>query len=195
MVLLLTLSSLSLLGCKSQELSEALTRDYETIEGQITSLGGIRVNKVITSVFQSEDGQVFYAYSDRYDLNDAQYSGKKIEAYGLVTSHEELDKSLFEIRMINDVVEEAVEVLTVENKEYSNQTMGFKLIYSNDWVLAEDPSSISFTAPVETGTGTSASEITASTEDSYPDIVLVTETAGKLTKNSTDPLDERADER
>ena len=48
------------LGLQKSELSEPLTRDYQTLDGQMTSLGGIKVNKVITNVFQVEDdGQVF----------------------------------------------------------------------------------------------------------------------------------------
>ncbi len=196
MVLLLTLSSLSLLGCKSQELSEPLTRDYQTLDGQMTSLGGIKVNKVITNVFQVEDdGQVFYAYSDRYDLNDAQYLGKRIEAYGLVTTHTELDKSLFEIRRISDAPEETVDIVTVEDKEYSNQDIGFKLTYSNDWKLEEKASSVSFTAPIvlESGTGSLTEELSTS-QNNDPDFVSVKVTSSKLIKTSTDPLDDRADE-
>ena len=51
-------------------------------------------------------------------MNDAQYLGKRIEAYGLVTTHTELDKSLFEIRRISDAPEETVDIVTVEDKEY-----------------------------------------------------------------------------
>lgn len=196
MVLLLTLSSLSILGCKSQELSEPLTRDYQTLDGQMTSLGGIKVNKLITNVFQSDDGQVYYAYSDRYDLNDTQYLSKRIQAYGLVTTHSELDKSLFEIRRISDATEVKVETTTVENKEYSNQEIGFKLSYSNDWQLEENSSSVSFIAPIEvsSSTGSSTGEVSVSTESKDPDVVFVKVTSSKLTKNSSDQVDERADE-
>lgn len=198
MVLLLALSSLSFLGCKSQELSEPLTRDYQTLDGQMTSLGGIKVNKVITNVFQSDDGQVFYAYSDRYDLNDTQYLGKRIEAYGLVTTHTELDKSLFEIRRISDAPEVVVDTVTVEDKEYSNQSIGFKLTYSNDWQLEEKTSSVTFTAPIEivSGTGSSSStgEVSVTEVDTKPDTVSVSTVSTKLSKTSTDALDDRANE-
>ncbi len=198
MVLLLTLSSLTLLGCKSQELSEPLSRDYQTLDGQMSSLGGIKVNKVITNVFQSDDGQVFYAFSDRYDLKDAQYLGKRIEAYGLVTTHTELDKSLFEIRMITDAPEVKVDTVSVETKEYSNQTLGFKLNYSNDWKLEEKTSSVSFTAPIEaltsSGTTSSTGEISVDETNSDPDSVLIAVISSKLSKTSTDSLDDRANE-
>lgn len=198
LIALLGLSGLLLFGCKSQELSEALTRDYQTYDGELKSLGGIKVNNVITNIFQTDDGDVFYAYSERYDLSDSQYSGKRIEAYGLITSHGELDKGLFEIRRISEAPEIKVVENTVENKEYINQEMGFKLTYSSDWIPEENAGSVIFTAPIvkqeSSGTGTESQAPETNLTESFQDYVQVLKTAAKLAKTSADSLDVRADE-
>ncbi len=189
-VALLFIGALFLFGCKSQELSEATGRDYQTYDGELKSLGGIRVNKIVTNVFQSDEGDVYYAYSERYDLSDSKYTGKRIEAYGLVTTHDELDKELFEIRRISDAPEIKVEGTAVENKEYSNEKIGFKLTYSSDWTIEESVSSVIFTAPLvkqeASGTG--------SVIDDFQDNVQVLKTGAKLVTSTADSLDARADD-
>lgn len=187
---LLFIGALFLIGCRSQELSEATARDYQTYDGELKSLGGIRVNKIVTNVFQNDEGDVYYAYSERYDLSDPKYAGKRMEAYGLVTTHEELDKELFEIRRISDAPEIKVEDNAVENKEYSNEKIGFKLTYSSDWTIEESVSSVIFTAPLvkqeSSGTG--------SVIDDFQDNVQVLITGAKLVKSTADSLDDRANE-
>ncbi len=71
------LSGIALFSACGSDISEPLTRDYETIDGEIQSLGGIKVNKSISHLFESEDDEIYYAYSERYDLDDEEYFGKE----------------------------------------------------------------------------------------------------------------------
>lgn len=198
LIALLSLSALLLFGCKSQELSEATSRDYQTYDGELRSLGGIRVNKIITNVFQTDEGDVYYAYSERYDLSDEEYSGKRIEAYGLVTAHEELDKKLFEIRRISEAPALKLEEAAAEDADYSNEGIGFKLTYANDWKVEEESKSVMFSAPIvkteSPATGTVAEGTDGSDVGASQDYVYVSVTTATLSKTSADPLDDRADD-
>src|SRR3989338_10115385 len=97
-------ASLSLFtsACGSSELTEYTSREYETYNGEFKSLGGIEVQDQITHLFETDDGDILYAYSDRYDLEDEAYFGKRVEAYGVVSVYEELDKPLFEVKRITE---------------------------------------------------------------------------------------------
>lgn len=188
-ILLFLIGVISIFGCKSQELSEPLSRNYETMTGELKSLGGVRVNKSITNLFQNDDGKIYYAYSTRYDLDDPNYTSKRIEAYGLITTHEELDKEVFEIRSIIDAPETVEEANEIKSVEYSNDNLGFKLNYPSNWAKEEISNGVIFTAP-ESGTGSSGTGSIALQQD----YVLVSKTSALLERTSSDELEERASE-
>ena len=83
---ILCASSFFLTACGQEKLAEPTDRSYETYIGEIQSLGGIRVNKTITHLFETEDGEILYAYSDRYDLDDDKYKDV-VEAYGAALTY------------------------------------------------------------------------------------------------------------
>ncbi len=143
----LVTAALFLTACGSAELSDPLTREYETYTGTFTSLGTIKVSSTATHLFETKDGDVLYAYSDRYDLDE--YS-VDMEAYGVVTTYTELDKPLFEVTRLTEASETTTTTEEVKKVEYRNPDLGVVTqIYSN-WKIETNPSSglISFSIPV-----------------------------------------------
>lgn len=183
------LSGIALFSACGSDISEPLTRDYETIDGEIQSLGGIKVNKSISHLFESEDDEIYYAYSERYDLDDEEYFGKKIEAYGVIMTFEEIDKKVFEIRRISEVSEDEEEEFDVENVDYQSG-LGFTLEYPNNWLKEDLSDSVMFTSPAKPedpdpeNTGV---EFT-------PDFIIIAKTDAVLAKTSLDPSEDRASE-
>lgn len=161
-------AALFLTACGTVELSEPLTREYETYTGTFTSLGSIKVSSTATHLFETKDGDVLYAYSDRYNLDE--YS-TDMEAYGVVTTYTELDKPLFEVTRLTEASETTVTTEEVKKVEYRNPELGVvSQIYSN-WKIETNPTSglVSFSIPVpqlvlEDETAKSSSETPASPE-------------------------------
>ncbi|QQR55128.1 hypothetical protein IPG41_00950 [Candidatus Peregrinibacteria bacterium] len=146
---LLTLS-LFLSACgSSDELSAPLSREYESYTGTLTSLGSIKVSPIVTHLFETQEGDVLYAFSERYDLDEY---AKAMDAYGIVSTYEELDKPLYEITRLTEAKEEEIEAEEVTKVEYRNSELGVVTqIYSNWQVEINDASGlISFKIPHET---------------------------------------------
>lgn len=161
----LFLVSIFLSSCGNPTLSEPLTREYETYTGTFTSLGSIKISSSATHLFETTDGDVLYAYSDRYDLDDYP---EAMEAYGAVTTYEELDKPLFEVSRITEADLTVTETEEVKKVEYRNAELGIvSQIYSN-WELENDAVSglisfkIPYPLPEESASETPPSETTVS---------------------------------
>lgn len=184
------LSGIALFTACGSDISEPLTRDYETMNGEIQSLGGIKVNKMISHLFETSDDEIYYAYSDRYDLDDEEYFGKKIEAYGVIMTFEEIDKKVFEIRRISEASEEEEEDVAVEETEFRSSSLGFTLNYQNNWEVEELADSVKFTSPtkpeVEDPENTGA--------EFAPDFIIIAKTDAVLEKTSSDESEDRATE-
>lgn len=213
----LALIGIFFFGCsKDDELP--IGSNYETFTGELKSLAGIKINKQISHFFETDDGDVLYAYSDKYDLNDEAYFGKNIDAYGLVMTYESIDKDVFEIikiseAKIEDETEENIEVL-----EYLDTGLGIKFSYPSNWEIEEFVDSIKLTAPIATDENenenenededaeneTSSTDEVASTDvvgssDTIeasidPDYIIIALTDSVLNKGSEDSLDDRASE-
>lgn len=170
-------------GCKKQEAELPTDRNYETFIGEIKSLGGIKVNKNITHLFETEDGEILYAYSDRYDLNNPDFR-ETSEAYGVVLVFETLDKDVFEIRRITEPPEEDAEDESAEDLPYKNLGLGISLNYPSNWTLTEFVDYIRLDSPVE-----EEGEI-----EPNPDYILVSRLDANLTTTSEDDLSVQASE-
>jgi len=176
-------ASLSLLlnACGSEDLTDYLTREYEDYTGEFKSLGGVKVNEKITHLFETDDGEILYSYSDRYDLDDEAYFGKRVDAYGSVSTYEELDKAIFEVKRIteaSELEEESEEVTEIEHKDAE---LGFSLTYPNNWTLKGSVGSVIFEAPAGESTET-------------PDYVYIAELDAALEKTGEDSQEDRATE-
>jgi len=186
--LVLTLLAMGLFSaCSSDKLDEALTRNYETYVGEFKSLGGIEVQDVVTHLFETEDVEILYAYSDRYDLDSEEYFGIEVEAYGVVTTYDNLEKPLFEVKRITDAPEKddtAVEVTTVS---YQDPDFGFSMSYPSNWTLTSNPTSVILEAPVKV-------EEEGQTGLSPVDSIVVARTDATLVKTSEDTQEDRATE-
>lgn len=122
-------AALALTACGNPTLSEPLTLEHETYTGTFSSLGSINVADSATHLFETEEGDVLYAFSDRYDLDEYKTS---MEAYGVVTTYAELDKALFEVTRLTEPSETVVETEAVTKVEYRNAELGIVTqIYSN----------------------------------------------------------------
>jgi hypothetical protein len=177
-----------LTACGSDELSEPLTRDYKTYIGEIKSLGGIEVQESITHLFETEDGEILYAYSDRYDLDDEDYLETEVKAYGVVTTYDNLEKSLFEIKQISAAPEEDEETKEVTDVSYQDPDLGFSISYPSDWTISTTPDSVVLVAPE------AVAEEELIEESSARDQIVIGKTGATLAKTSDDPQDDRATE-
>ena len=134
-------------SCGNPTLSEPLTREYETYIGTFTSLGSIKISSSATHLFETNEGEVLYAFSDRYDLDEYD---TPMEAYGTVTTYEELDKPLFEVSRLTEAEESTTETEEVAKVEYRNAELGvMSKIYSN-WEVETNAQSglVSFKIPL-----------------------------------------------
>lgn len=190
-------------ACSSDELDAELTSDYGTYVGEFKSLGGVEVQDIITHIFETEDGDILYAYSDRYDLDDDDYFGVEVKAYGLVTTYENLDKPLFEVKQITDAPDEDEEAEEVTMVDYQDPDFGFSMSYPSNWELTTTPTSVILEAPVkvEESEATEEEEMTIQIEEieqaqittpSLRDSIVIARTDAVLTKTSEDTQEDRA---
>lgn len=190
-------ASLSLLvsACGSTELSEYTSREYETYVGEFKSLGGVKVHEIVTHLFETEEGEILYAYSDRYDLDDDTYFGKPVEAYGTVSVYEELDKPLFEVKRITDAPEEEETSEEVTDVEYQDPDLGFSMTYPSNWELTTSVSSVTLTAPLSEEIPSADEEVEETeTVEQSSDRIFVANLGTVLTKTSEDSQEDRATE-
>ncbi|MBT4384239.1 hypothetical protein HOD30_00655 [Candidatus Peregrinibacteria bacterium] len=147
LILALTAASLLLVGCTGAENREPSSRNYETIVGEFKSLAGIRVDKSITHLFEDEDGNIYYAFSEKYDLGREDKQSTRVEVYGVVLAYEDLDKDVFEVRRISDIPEEEIEEIAVGNESFKSTSMGFSFQYPAEWSLSKFVDSVRIDAP------------------------------------------------
>ena len=197
-------SSLFLSSCGQEEdnLSNPLTRTDETYTGVFTSLGNIKVHSKVTHIFETDDGDVLYAFSDRYDLGSTEYMGTVVEAYGTVSTYESLDKPLFEVKRITDApaIDAPEEVTSVE---YKNTTIGVSFTYPSNWKMEEKLNMISLAEPekeIQYDPNILLKEVdvepikTMEEETGTPDSIWAVRIEAGLTKTSTDENGLRSEE-
>ena len=180
-------------GCGDEE-ELPTSSNFETYTGELKSLGGIKINKEISHFFETDDGDVLYAYSTKYDLDDEEYFDKKIEAYGLVMNFESIDKEVFEIREISEAKIDDEETESAEILEYMDTGLGFKFSYPSNWEIEEFVDSVKLTASVILADANE--EVLPNEEASLlePDYIVISITDSVLTKTVENTLDERASE-
>lgn len=145
---LLTLFSLTACGQDSSELPTS--ESYETHIGQFQSLAGVRaVNDDVTHLFETENGEIVYAYSQRYNLDDPQYYlGSDLEVYGMQRSYESVDKPILEVQRITLVEEDDdPEETEVNMVSYVDPSFGFRMSYPDNWEFNALRDSIQLLAP------------------------------------------------
>ncbi len=136
----------ALSACTPKE-EEPTNVEYETLVGEFQSLGSISVNKKITHLFEDEDGEIYYAYSDRYDLDDEDYFGVRLEAYGSLMTYKSMDKTVFKVQRLSMVSEETPTDEEVTEIEYKDTDLGFSIKYPDNWSLEALRDSVQLTAP------------------------------------------------
>lgn len=137
-------------------LGDSLTREYNTYNGEFKSLGSVKVNDLVTHLFEEDDGTILYAYSTRYDLNEN--LNTRVEAYGVITTYATLDKPLFEVKRINTATEEVTTTETVTMVDYKNAGLGITFSYPSNWtVKTEDSTRTILDAPLPVSDATAVS--------------------------------------
>lgn len=195
LVLTVLCATTLLSACGSETLSDPLTREDETYVGEFKSLGGIEVQDLITHLFETEDGDVLYAYSDRYDLDSSDYDGINVEAYGVVTTYDNLDKPLFEVKRITDapLVDETTTEVTM--LDYQNPSLGFSMSYPSNWTLDSNTTSVTLTAPVAVAEEIEGvEEPVANPVEPSLDTIEISQIDAALAKTSEDTQEDRAAE-
>ncbi len=197
----LTVLSMGLLlnACSSDELDTELSRDYATYVGEFKSLGGVEVNEIITHLFETDEGEILYAYSDRYDLDSEDYFGIEVEAYGVLTTYEDLEKPLFEVKQITDAPEKDEGAEEVTMVDYQDPDFGFSMSYPSNWELTTTPTSVILEAPVKVEESEETAEEEGTSIEFVPDAelldtIVVSRTDAVLTKTSEDTQEDRATE-
>jgi hypothetical protein len=142
------LATLTLSACQTEEPELPLTQGYETLLGEVKSLGGIQVESGVTHLFEDENGVIYYAYSERYDLYGGEYLSEWVEAYGVLREYESKDKVVFEIQHITEPDQEDVEALELEDVDYKDSDFGFSITYPNNWNLEVLRDSVLIESPV-----------------------------------------------
>lgn len=195
-------------ACGSDTLSDPLTREDETTVGEFKSLGGIEVQDIITHLFETKDGDVLYAYSERYDLNSSDYEGIDVEAYGVVTTYENLDKPLFEVKRITDAPEEDEDAEEVTLIDFQDPDLGFSMSYPSNWTMHSELSTVSLEAPVAVSEDDASKDDLISDEElpssirpeeapemlAPVDIIVIAQIEADLLKTSEDTQEDRATE-
>lgn len=190
------LLSTSFAGCGSTDLGEPTSRNYETMNGQFMSLGSVKINKVVTHLFETDDGDIYYAYSDRYDLDDEEYFNTRVEAYGVVMEYDDMEKSLFEVRRISEAAEVDEEDANVEDVDYKDTDLGVSFTYPDNWDLTALRDGIQLKAPVskaETNEWDGEAEPESVTEELQPDYIIISN-VGMVLTGDTDLQDALATE-
>lgn len=141
--------TLGLTGCFWNAPEERVVEeeDFVTLVGRFKPLGSIQDLEEVTNIFEDEDGEVYYAYSNRYNLNDESYKGEDFEVYGLLTHYKNLDKSIFEVRKISLLDENGGEEEDASSVEYKDVTLGLSFSHPSVWEVASlDSHSIHLTS-------------------------------------------------
>ena len=121
---------------------------FETYEGTLKSLGGIRVSESATHLLQTEEGDILYVYSVKYNLDGEKYIGNLLEVYGEVT--EASDKGKDVLKILDIEIIEALEDESDEVKEqvYTDQGLGFSWNISSDWEMSRFSDYVKFELPL-----------------------------------------------
>ncbi len=125
---------------------------YDTYEGVLKSLGGIKVSRNATHILQTEDGEVLYVYSEKFDLDDNDYIGNHLDVYGEVTEASDKGKDVLKITKIEIIEEIEDEDEEVKQETYENMGVGFSWDIMSDWEIEEGSAYVTFFLP-QTGTG------------------------------------------
>ncbi len=136
---------------KPSSLDEPESQSYETVVGQFKSLGGIRVNRSISHLLEDEEGEIYYTFSDRYDLSDTRYATGLWEVYGLVMHYSDLDKDVLEVRRLSSAPETVTEASDAAMVHFESPTWGLAFDYPNDWTLTEGAATILLNSGAEQG--------------------------------------------
>lgn len=198
-------STIVMTGCfGGEDLEEPISKNYETLTGEFKSLGSIKVNKMITHMFETDEGEIFYAYSDRYDLDDDEYFGLRVEAYGVAMEYETLDKDLFEVRRITEADDLEDEDEEVTNVDYKDTDLGVSFTYPDNWTLTSLRDGIELEAPAveldeenDEDSENEDSEDTTAEEDLVeiqPDYVIISSIGDVLSTTADDEDTARADD-
>lgn len=185
----LLLGAFALTACGGQELGDPLTRNYEIYRGELKSLKGIEVNERITHLFETEEGDILYSFSERYDLDEE--TGKPVEAYGVINTYANLEKPVFEIRRLSDYDPEMTDEEEVTLQNFQNDSLGFSFTYPSDWTLESSPNSLSLTAPQEEETLEDEDDNTTETST---DTIFIARLEADLTRSVEDSLEDRLSE-
>lgn len=177
----LTALSLLLTSCGGSQLEEPLTQEYETIIGEFKSLAGIKVDDMITHLFEDEDGSIYYAFSDRYDLDEE--VSTRIEVAGLVMDYESLDKPAFKVTRISEAPEVVIDDSEITMVDYVDTEIGFSMTYPDNWSFESFRDSVQLTAP--------ETEVEEGEEVPEPDVIVVAVLEAELRTTSEDDTDSR----
>lgn len=184
-------------ACGSPSLGEPSSRSEETYVGEFKSLGSIKVSSIVTHLFEDQDGNVLYAYSDRYNLDDE--LGKTWEAYGVLSTYAEVDKPIFEVKRLTEPDEEVVDPTQAATQtEYRNSRLGVTFSIMSDWTIDESTAgkvlfTLGSTAEKPIDESTEAMELTPKMP-SLPDSIELNQVSANLTKTSDDPQTDREKE-
>ena len=121
-----------------------------------------------------------------------------MQAYGLVTTYENLEKPLFEVKQITDAPEKEEGAEEVTTVDYQDPDFGFSMSYPSNWELTTTPTSVILEAPVKVEESEETAEEGTTMELAIDvdllDMIVVARTDAVLTKTGEDTQEDRAAE-
>ncbi len=154
LMFILAFSLTSLSGCQNNPPEQGNGIDQTPLDrriGVIQSLGGATTNSQGTDILTMDDGTTILLKSLQINLDDPKYLGKKVELSGVLTYTTD-NKQIMEVQSI-DVLEDVAAAPATQQQaptwqDYVNAALGFQVKYRNDFTVAENGQTITFTRPV-----------------------------------------------
>jgi hypothetical protein len=148
--------------------------------GVIQSLGGVKTSSQGTDLLLMDDGSTMLLKSLAFNLDDAQYVGKKVEVSGVITFTTD-QKQLMEVENIDVLQDVPVTQQQPQQSatwtDYVNAGLGFQVKYRNDFTVAENGQAVTFTRAVSPDAfmmnGANTQEASLSTEVALNHVITV----------------------
>ena len=169
-------------GCASRDAARSEGNEVE-YTGTLKSLGEVLVEEKADHILESDDGNVYYVYSQFIDLDKEKYKNARVQIHGEIVKITESAKEIIAIESVVPLTEEFIErdVKGDIVKKYQNLEMGFKLDelkafqvkeYQNQVVFEKDDVSLTVTRFDNTTSLTLEEWLTLSNVQEYTPIFL-----------------------
>ena len=171
----------SLAGCSlfEEPVEQPLSREQVNFTGEFKTLGTIEVEDDITHLFEDENGNVYYTFSNHFDLNSEGLMNTETKAAGYLLTYESKDQPVFKVVQIEELVD-LEEDAVVTQRPYQDQDLGFSMEYPDNWSITTLRDAVTLEAPLAADAG----------EEAAPDTIVFATTEASLESETDASNDE-----